>query len=176
MLVKELYQRLEEVNKNITHFKSEKHALLQQAKQERILEINIMHLIDNLMKIKGEKKYEIKINPICVSKSAKGNLQAAKKFIDTRGVGLGVVIRVGGVYILKLPLNDINLVDGRKLIDTLKFKDNTSEMYVPEEVVPNMLLNIQVNDENMLCDDFKQAVMTSVEEKAHELTLRRLQW
>lgn len=165
MLVKELFEKLKNIDQKLLELKQEKKDLITKAKKERVLEVQLSDLIKELKKLTKCPSLKIKVNPIYIPTTLFGKQQEAKDFLIKNNTGLGVRIEDINVYQFTISIKDTKIKNDQYLIDHLKFEKETSQMIIPEEIIPQMLINIDLNNGNMEKEFFKQAVLKCVEKR-----------
>lgn len=168
MLLKELLKQLQEIDNQQKQLKQEKKDLVEFAKQNRILEVNLQELAQILSEYLNEDSYKIYTTAIYTPNEVYNNVEKAKEYIVRCNMGLGVRIELYNTFKFTLPIKDVKLVTGEKLIDKLQFRKLTTNMFVSNELVPLIMLNISLDDKNMEKEYFKQAVFKCVEKREQE--------
>lgn len=168
MLLKELLKKLQEIDNQQKQLKQDKKDLIEFAKQNRILEVNLQELAKFLSEYFNEDSYKIYTIAIYTPNEVYNNLEKAKEYIVSCNMGLGIRIEVYNTFKFTMPIKDVKLITGEQLIDKLKFRKLTTNMFVPNELVPLIMLNISLDDKNMEKEYFKQAVFKCVEKRENE--------
>lgn len=153
MLVKQLLLKLQEIEELQKQLKQEKKEIIKQAKQERVLEVNIMDLFNEMFE--EDDEIGISINPIFVPKYVYGNMEEAKKYIIEKNVGFGIKLHA---FRLTFPIASTRLANGENLIDNLEFVSQT-QMKPKNEIVGEIMLNFGLDDPCMEKEYFKNAVL-----------------
>lgn len=169
MLVNELLKRLETINKQEEILKQERKNIIAQAKKERILEINIMDFAEKLKSVLNHDNFKLATNKICIPTSLVGKLEDVKKYIISTNMGLSIMIITDfNIYKFKLPITDIKLQGGENLIDYLKFKNNEIAMCVPKNILPQIMINVGLNDSCMEKPLIKELILECAKNKENK--------
>ena len=81
MFVKDLLEKLENIKKQENALKQERKNLVDQAKKERVLEVNIVDFAEKLTSILHQDDFKISANKICIPSSLCNKMEEAKNYI-----------------------------------------------------------------------------------------------
>ena len=169
MLINDLLKKLQDIEGQEKELKNQKKALVKQAKDERVLEVNFIDLAYELYKTSKLEKCELFFNPIYVPEHIKQDMTKAIEYIKTNNIGFGFGIKFDDIvkYKFTMPLAKIKLKSGEDLINNLEFTSST-QLYPPFDIRKQLMLNIDLDDKNMKKQFFKEAVFKCVEKKEQE--------
>ena len=169
MLVNDLIEKLENIKKQENALKEERKNIVYQAKRERVLEINVVDFAEKLKTVSQQENFKIAINKICIPTSLIGKMEEAKNYIISSNMGISIMIVTDfNIYKIKLPMADIKLQNGENLIDHLKFKEKEKLIYIPKNIVPQIMINIGLNDPCMEKLLIKHVVLECVKDKENK--------
>lgn len=175
MLLQELINKLKINEEQHDKLKKERKELIAKAKEERLLEINIVDLYKELLNLHGYKNGKIVVNPISVPKNLNLDILKAKKYIIENNIGLGVTFEMDSeygaitVYKFTTPTVDAKLKNGENLIDNLSFKTKT-QILPNNDIINDIVVNFGLDNPLLQKTFFKQAVLNCVEKKESGLT------
>lgn len=175
MLLQELINKLKINEEQHEKLKKERKELIAKAKEERLLEINIVDLYKELLNLHGYKNGKIVVNPISVPKNLNLDILKAKKYIIENNIGLGVTFEMDSeygaitVYKFTTPTIDAKLKNGENLIDNLSFKTKT-QILPNNDIINDIVVNFGLDNPLLQKTFFKKAVLNCVEKKESGLT------
>lgn len=169
MLVNDLIEKLKNIEEQEKNLKQEKKKLIEQTRNERVLEVNFIDLAHELYKISKLEKCELFFNPIYIPEYIKQDMTKAIEFIKTNNMGFGFGIKFDNIvkYKFTMPLSEIKLKNGEDLINSLEFTSST-QLYPSFDTRKQIMLNLDLDDKNMNKAYFKEAVFKCIEKKEQE--------
>lgn len=168
MLVREVLEKFQKIEREQNSLKQQKKDLIAKIKEERILEVNALDLVEALSScIMSPELRTITYQPICIPKNIYNDMTKAKDFIKSRNMGLTIEIQAYHHYKFTLPIADIKLKNGEDLIDNLDFISET-QMFPKCNIQPLIMLNIDLKHDYMQQDIFKDAILRCVKKREQE--------
>ncbi|MBR1988380.1 MAG: hypothetical protein IKA36_05020 [Clostridia bacterium] len=165
MLIKELLQQLENLDKQQAEIKQKKKNLILKAKTDRVLEVQLSDLIIELQQQSPDSKYVVKINPIYIPNSIFNKMDEVKNYIIKNITGLGIRIEDLNHYQINISIKDTMLSNNEYLVDHLEFDHKNHTAVIPNKIIPNIMLNLDLDNSNMQKEFFKKAVIKCVEKQ-----------
>ena len=169
MLLQDLTKRLEEYNKQKLEIKQKEKELANKALEERVLEVKVADLIDELRVLTNTKKFSLNYSPVYASASCAKSVEAGKIWLKNRNPKLHITIcgEDAKCYTITQNFAEIKLSNGdfaseHIYIDYVKIGIKNEYRY-------EVMLNISPLDKELNNPIFKQAVYNCVEKREVEL-------
>lgn len=189
MRLYELLSKFEETNKQVAANNSEiqileqkklelihsneqlekaKQEIIEQMKKERLLEVDLYNVFDELENMLTDYDCEYIVKPIYTDINVKPeDLDKIKEKIKKEKMTLCIILKLASPtgkklynFEFKYPVCEIKLTNNKKLIDIIEIQNN--RVVVPKEFETSLLVNLDLNDEYMKNQLFYRAVMESV--------------
>lgn len=165
MLLQELTKKLAELNKQKLELKQKEKELANQSLEERVLEVSIEDLINELSYIFDTKKVSINYSNVYAPTHCANKIELAKLWIKKRNPKVHITIHIWdySVHTITQNLADLKLDNGEHASDHIYI--NYCNVGIVNEFRNKVMLNINPLDKELNNPVFKQAVYNCVERR-----------